>query len=131
MIPKDITRRLQRRAFVAGEEQGIEWNPNDTASVERLAELLSFHRSAGGATYTGLTNRYLANLECSDLLKLERAVIFGFIAEPVANWTSRRDQVPVQAYGGKQTTVVRLSLKVQNNNPSTSPTREYSIPIRP
>lgn len=130
-IPKDITRRLQRRAFVAGEEQGTGWNPNDTDRVERLAELLSFHRSSGGVSYTGLTNRYLADLECSDLLKLEKAVIFGFISEPVTNWTSRRDQVPVQTLGGKKTTVVRVSLGVQNNNPSTSPTRDYSIPIRP
>jgi hypothetical protein len=130
-IPKDIARRLQRRTFVAGEEQGVEWNPNDTGNVGRLAELLSFHRSSGAASYTGLSNRYLSVLECSDLLKLERAVVFGYLSEPVSTWTSRRDQVPVQAIGGKQTTVVRLGLKVQNNNPSTSPTREYSIPIRP
>ncbi|MFN7629153.1 MAG: hypothetical protein ACK5PZ_20195, partial [Pirellula sp.] len=51
-IPKDITRRLQRRTFVAGEEQGSEWNPADTNSLERLAELLSFHRSAGASSYT-------------------------------------------------------------------------------
>jgi hypothetical protein len=130
-IPKDITRRLQRRSFVAGEEQGVEWNPADTTSIERLAELLSFHRSAGDVSYTGLSNRYLSRLECSDLLKLERAVIFGFISEPVTKWTSRRDEIPVQTYGGKQTTAVRMSLQVKNNNPSTSPTREYSIPVRP
>jgi hypothetical protein len=130
-IPKDITRRLQRRAFIAGEELGVAWNPNDTTNINRLVELLSFHRSSGGASYTGLTNRYLANLECSDLLKLERAVIFGFISEPVTNWTSRRDQVPVQTVGGRQITAVRLSFRVKINNPSTSPERLYPIPVRP
>jgi hypothetical protein len=78
-----------------------------------------------------LSNRYLSSLECSDLLKLERAVLFGFISEPVTKWTSRRDDIPVQTYGGKQTTAVRMCLQVKNNNPSTSPTREYSIPVRP
>jgi len=130
-IPKDITRRLQRRAFIAGEELGVAWNPNDITNINRLAELLSFHRSSGGSSYTGLNNRYLANLECSDLLKLERAVIFGFVSEPVSNWTSRRDQVPVQAIGGRQITAVRLSFKVKINNPSTSPERLYPIPVRP
>lgn len=130
-IPKDITRRLQRRAFIAGEELGVAWNPNDITNINRLAELLSFHRSAGGSSYTGLNNRYLANLECSDLLKLERAVIFGFVSEPVSNWTSRRDQVPVQAIGGRQISAVRLSFKVKINNPSTSPERLYPIPVRP
>lgn len=130
-IPKEIARRLQRRAFVAGAEQGVAWNPNDTSSIARLAELFSFHRSAGGASYTGLNNRYLSNLECSDLLKLERAVIFGFVAEPVTSWSSRRDQVPVQALDGKQTTAVRLSFRVKNNDNSNSLMRLYSIPIRP
>jgi hypothetical protein len=130
-IPKDITRRLQRRAFIAGEEVGVAWNPNDTTNINRLAELLSFHSSSGGTPYTGLTNRYLSNLECSDLLKLERAVVFGFISEPVSNWTSRRDQVPVQAIGGRQITAVRLCFKVKINNPSTSPERLYPIPVRP
>lgn len=127
-VPKDIMRRLQRRAFVAGEEHGIEWDPNDTDNVDRLGELLSFHRAAGASAYTGLSNRYLSNLECSDLLKLERAVVFGYVAEPVTTWTLRRDQIPVQALGGRQRTMVRMTLRVQNNNPSTSPTREYSIP---
>lgn len=130
-VPKDITRRLQRRAFIAGEELGVAWNPNNVSNVTRLAELLSFHRSAGASSYTGLTNRYLSSLECSDLLKLERAVIFGFVSEPVSNWTSRRDQIPVPTLEGQQTTAVRISFKVKINNPSTSPERLYPIPIRP
>ncbi len=127
-IPKDIARRLQRRTFVAGEEQGVEWNPADTGSIERLMELLSFHQSAGAAAYTGLSHRYLSKLDCSDLLKLERAIVFGFVAEPVTSWTLRRNEIPVQAIGGKQRSVVRLALQVQNNNPSSSPSREYPIP---
>jgi len=127
-IPKDITRRLQRRTFVAGEEQGVEWDPNSTKNIDRLAELLTFHRSAGGAAYTGLFNRYLAVLECSDLLKLERAVVVARIADPVTGWTLRRNQIPVQTMGGNHQAFVRLVLQVAINNPSTSPAREYPIP---
>jgi hypothetical protein len=130
-IPKDISRRLQRRAFVAGEEQGVAWDPNDTTNLSRLVELFSFHRAAGGGSYTGLMNRYLSQLECSDLLKLERAVVFGFISEPATSWTSRRDEVPVQGLGGKQVTAVRLSFQVKNSDSPGSPSRLYPIPIRP
>jgi hypothetical protein len=115
-IPKDITRRLQRRAFVAGEEQGVEWNPGDTDSIERLAELVSFHRSAGGPSYTGLYHRYLSALEASDLLKLERAILFAQVSEPATSWTLRRNGIPLKAEGGKSRTVVRIVLTVENNS---------------
>lgn len=125
-IPKDITRRLQRRTFVAGEEQGSEWNPADTNNLERLAELLSFHRSAGASSYSSLSNRYLSNLECSDLLKLERAVIFAQVAEPVSTWNLRRNGSTVQPIGGKQLSIVRMVFTVENNSRSSTALRELS-----
>jgi hypothetical protein len=117
-IPKDITRRLQRRAFVAGQEQGVEWNPSDTDNVERLAELMSFFRSAGGTSYVGLQHRYLASLDCSDLLKLDRAILFARLPESASNWNLQRDGVQQNELQGKRTTMVRLVLTVQNSNRS-------------
>lgn len=129
-VPKDITRRLQRRAFVAGEEQGVEWDISDTKSVERLAELLSFHRSAGGPSYTGLFHRYLSVLESSDLLKLDRAVLFAQVAEPASAWTLRRNGIPIQLVGGKSRTMVRIVFSVENNSKSSSMFRD-EIPSNP
>jgi hypothetical protein len=117
-IPKDITRRLQRRAFVAGQEQGVEWNPADTDNVERLAELMSFFRSAGGTSYVGLQHRYLASLDCSDLLKLDRAILFARLPESASNWNLQRDGVQQNELQGKRTTMIRLVLTVQNSNRS-------------
>lgn len=129
-VPKDIARRLQRRAFVAGEEQGVEWDSADTKSVERLAELLSFHRSAGGPSYTGLFHRYLSVLESSDLLKLDRAVLFAQIAEPASTWTLRRNGIPIELVGGKSRTMVRIVFSVENNSKSSSMFRD-EIPPNP
>jgi len=117
-IPKDIMRRLQRKAFVAGQEQGIAWNPTDTDNLERLAELMSFFRSAGGEAYTGLEHRYLANLDCSDLLKLDRAILFARLPEPASKWTLQRDGKQQNAVQGKRLAMVRLFLNVQNANRS-------------
>lgn len=130
-IPKDITRRLQRKAFIAGEEQGVEWNPSDTDSVERLAELLSFHRSAGGPSYTGLYHRYLSVLEASDLLKLERAILFAQVAEPASAWTLRRNGIPVAPAPGKSRTVIRIVLSVENNSKSSTLQRDDNRPNQP
>jgi hypothetical protein len=40
----------------------------------------------------------------------------------------QRDKVPAQAVGGEHSVMVRLVLAVQNNNPSTAPTKEYPVP---
>jgi len=119
-IPKDIMRRLQRKAFVAGQEQGVAWNPSDTDNLERLAELMSFFRSSGGASYTSLQHRYLSALDCSDLLKLDRAILFARLPESASNWNLQRDGVQQNAVQGKRLAVVRLVLTVQNANRSVS-----------
>jgi hypothetical protein len=118
MIPKDITRRLQRRTFVAGQEQGVEWDPANTQEWERLMELMTFHRAAGGAAYTGLHHRYLSTLENSDILKLDRAIVFARLPEPISSWNLQRDAVQRNAVGGKQLAVVRLVLTVDNKDRS-------------
>jgi len=119
-IPKDIMRRLQRRAFVAGQEQGVAWNPSDTESLERLSELMSFFRSAGGSSYTSLQHRYLAALDCSDLLKLDRAILFARMPESASNWNLQRDGVQQNAIQGKRIAVIRLVLTVQNSSKTFS-----------
>jgi hypothetical protein len=103
---------------VAGQEQGVEWNPADTDNVERLAELMSFFRSAGGTSYVGLQHRYLASLDCSDLLKLDRAILFARLPESASNWNLQRDGVQQNELQGKRTTMIRLVLTVQNSNRS-------------
>jgi hypothetical protein len=119
-IPKDIMRRLQRKAFVAGQEQGVAWNPSDTDNLERLAELMSFFRASGGASYTSLKHRYLAALDCSDLLKLDRAILFARLPESASNWNLQRDGVQQNAIQGKRLAMLRLVMTVQNGNRSFS-----------
>ena len=96
------------------------WNPSDNDNLERLAELMSFFRSAGGTSYMGLQHRYLASLDCSDLLKLDRAIVFARLPESASKWNLQRDGVQQNAIQGKRLTVVRLVLSVQNSNRSFS-----------
>ena len=102
------------------QEQGVAWNPSDTESLERLSELMSFFRSAGGSSYTSLQHRYLAALDCSDLLKLDRAILFARMPESASNWNLQRDGVQQNAIQGKRIAVIRLVLTVQNSSKTFS-----------
>ena len=114
-IPKDITRRLQRRQNVGGEEKSTPWNPGDAEKLDRLMELISFHESAGGSKYTGLYNRYLADLDCSDVIRLDRAILVCELKDPSLTWTIRRNGVPIQAADGQRKTFLRLIIPVSKS----------------
>jgi len=111
-VPKDITRRLQRRQNVGGEERSTPWNPASTGSLDRLMELISFHESAGGSKYTGLYNRYLSELDCSDVIRLDRAVLICELSDSSLTWSMRRNSMPLQATEGQRKTFLRLIIPV-------------------
>lgn len=114
-VPKDITRRLQRRQNVGGEERSTPWNPGDADKLGRLMELISFHESAGGSKYTGLYNRYLSELDCSDVIRLDRAVLICEFKDPTLTWSIRRNSVPIQATEGARKTFLRLIIPVSKS----------------
>jgi hypothetical protein len=62
----------------------------------------------------------LSALDCSDLLKLDRAILFARLPESASNWNLQRDGVQQNAVQGKRLAVVRLVLTVQNANRSVS-----------
>ena len=119
-VPKDITRRLQRRQNIGGEERSTPWDPADTGKLDRLMELISFHESAGSSKYTGLYNRYLNELDCSDVIRLDRAILICEFKDSSLVWSMRRNSVPIQASEGLRKTFLRLIIPVSKFKP-TSP----------
>jgi hypothetical protein len=119
-VPKDITRRLQRRQNVAGEEKNSPWDPADTSKLGRLTELISFHKAASGSNYTNLYNRYLGALDCSDVVRQDRAILFAEAKDATLSWSILRNSVPIQAAPGQRKTFLRLvipvSKPIKNNN---------------
>lgn len=84
-IPKDLPRRLNGRRVVQGSEQITPWNPADRNSVPRLLEMLMFYKAASGPSYTTLMHRYQPQLDFSNLLMLNRAILVGRVEDPLAN----------------------------------------------
>lgn len=109
---RDINRRLQRRQNVAGEEQTVAWDPADIYSPVRLAEIISFHRAASGQAYTSLLHRYIHSLDHSDLLRMDKAVLFAEVKDAGLGWSIARNGIPIQAIEGERRTFVRLIIPV-------------------
>ncbi len=74
--------------------------------------ILTFHQHVGGERYTGLTNQILDNEDCSHLLKLGRAILFGRLNQSVAK--IQLDQTTVEP--DHQVSFVRLILPVAQPN---------------
>lgn len=122
---RDINRRLQRRQNVAGEEQTVAWDPADIYSPVRLAEIISFHRAASGQAYTSLLHRYIHTLDHSDLLKMDKAVLFAEVKDAGLGWSIARNGIPIQAIEGERRTFVRLIIPV---NTGAKKTNSQSVP---
>ena len=118
-VPKDITRRLQRRQNIGGEERSTPWDPADTGKLDRLMELISFHESAGSSKYTGLYNRYLNEMDCSDVIRLDRAILICEFKDSSLVWSMRRNSVPIQASEGQRKTFLRLIIPVSKSKPAS------------
>ena len=121
-VPKDITRRLQRRQNVGGEERSTPWDPADSGKLSRLMELISFHESAGSSRYTGLYNRYLSDLDFSDVIRLDRAILVCELKDSALSWSMRRNAIPIQAGEGHRKTFLRLIIpvsKIKNTSPAS------------
>ena len=121
-LPKDVVRRLQRRQSVGGEERSSPWKPADTDKLDRLLEMIVFHQAAGGSSYTSLYNRYLSSLDCSDVIRLDRAILLAEVKDASLTWSIRRDSIPVQSIEGQRKTYVRLIIPVaRSTNTSSNP----------
>jgi hypothetical protein len=106
---------LQRRQNVGGEERSTPWNPGDFENLDRLMELISVHESAGGSKYTGLYNRYLSDLDCSDVIRLDRAILICELKDSSLTWSMRRNSVPIQPNDGQRKTFLRLIIPVSKS----------------
>jgi hypothetical protein len=89
-------------------EARAEYDPSGD-DPELLARMLTFHDAAGGADYTSLRNDPLARWDLTQLLELDRAVLFGRIELPAMTYrVDGRELTP-----RRRTTFVRIVLPVK------------------
>jgi len=81
LTPLNLEARLTELTFEGSKEVSTVWK-RDANDIPRIVQMLMFHESARGRTYTGLTHRYQPFLDLSGHLGLGRAVLVGKAAEP-------------------------------------------------
>lgn len=112
-IPKDSSRRLNNRQSVDGSEAITRWNPADRNSLDRLLELMMFHKAASGESYTSLTHRYQPRIDQSNLLNTDRAILIGWLEEPWAKIEAEAaDGSGIEVQQSKNRTWCRIAIPV-------------------
>jgi hypothetical protein len=76
---------LSRQQAIESSSQNEAWDPTASDRLDRLSEMLMFHRVAGGSTYTGLGNKALSHLDLSTTLADDRCILVGRAEEPLIN----------------------------------------------
>lgn len=97
-IPKDIARKLNERKSFDQKSTSTKWDPASRDSLDRLMELMMFHKAATGQNYTSLKHRYQGFLDQSNLLDSDKAILIGKLSKPVS-------QLRVAASGDEQVDV--------------------------
>lgn len=71
-----------------GEDILVEQAPYEPLNRDPVdvMRMLTFHEAAGGTRYTGLKNSSMASFDFTRMLDLDRAVLFGRIEQPAAQW---------------------------------------------
>jgi hypothetical protein len=82
LTPLNLEARLTELTFEGSKEVSTVWK-RDSNDIPRIVQMLMFHESARGRTYTGLTHRYQPGLDLSGHLGLGRAVLVGKAAESI------------------------------------------------
>ncbi len=121
VIPKDFARQLQRRRVVDGVEKGSPWQALERNDLSRLIEMMLFHRAAGGTGYTVLSHRYMQQLDLSELLRLDRAMIYGRINQPTTTVHAQVGEKSRELKEGNRQTWIRMVIPVDTNSTSISP----------
>jgi hypothetical protein len=109
-----LTRKQSLDTSVA---ETTSWSPGDFSDVDRVTEMIMFHRAAGGQLYTGLRHDALGELDLSDVLVEDRCIFVGRTERPLFDFEVREsesDSDRIIEPGGNVLSVVRVVLPVRS-----------------
>ena len=80
-----------------------------------------FYKSASGQTYTGLAHRFQPQLDYSNLLQTDRAILLGRLEQAwgqvqVANQGKGRDSGTLEVKQGLDRVLCRIAIPVKQNS---------------
>ncbi|GIW99441.1 MAG: hypothetical protein KatS3mg111_2774 [Pirellulaceae bacterium] len=118
-IPKDISRKLTDRRNIEQSELASRWDPADRQAMDRLLELMMFHKAASGRNYTSLQHRYEMHMDLSNLLETNRAILVARVDVPMVELeVQAEDREDLKPIAELQRVWCRLILPVQPSSGS-------------
>ncbi len=121
-IPKDLSRRLNGRKNVDGNDSITRWDPADRNSIDRLLEMMMFYKAASGRDYTSLTHRFQPHVDHSNLLETKCALLIGRLeSSSVSLSVSCEDDPDLQVTPDMSRVWCRISIPVTSESPTRSP----------
>lgn len=93
--PRSFRSRLTRRRLQDKRDVSTPWDERNL-NTARIMEMLMFHETAGGRTYTNLVNRRTAWLEMSSHITAGRAILLGRSSETLSECECRIDRNDVE-----------------------------------
>ncbi|MFM7561674.1 MAG: hypothetical protein ACKO81_01425 [Planctomycetota bacterium] len=103
------------RVSSEGKTQNAPWDLGEEDPL-RILEMMMFHDSAGGQSYTGLVNRAHWHLEMSEHLDLKQAIFVAELPESVSRL--ELDGQPLKEGVDKRHSFIRLSVPLRNEEKS-------------
>jgi hypothetical protein len=103
------------RVSTEGKTQNAPWDLREENPL-RILEMMMFHDSAGGQSYTGLVNRAHRQLEMSEHLDLKQAIFVAELPESVSHL--ELDGQPLKDGVDKRHSFIRLSVPLRADEKS-------------
>ncbi len=117
MTEKDARSYLTRQRISDSDSgiksQSVPWDPTSDR-IDRIALMMMFHRSAGGKSYTNMSNQFHEFIDMTPTAQLDRAVLVGTLLERVTEFEI--DSQPVSDLYDQSLTMVRVVLPVEREN---------------
>jgi len=113
--PLNLEARLTERRVEQSKDVSTPWE-QDSLDIPRIVQMLMFHESARGRSYTGLTHRYQSRIDLSEHVRLGQAILVGRSSAPVARLTDGSSAAPLSGPDGTAAwTWYRIVLPVGSN----------------
>ena len=113
--PKDLERRLTRRISRDGKDITKPWDPASRSDLPQLIEMIGFYKAAGGEKYTSLQHRLEPELDMSDLLALDRAILLARLPSSPNKIKVTSPQGEVK-YQPEASTFIRCIIPIRREN---------------
>ncbi|MFO0883763.1 MAG: hypothetical protein U0894_06170 [Pirellulales bacterium] len=131
LTPLSLESRLTLQSLTDTKGRITPWQ-KDSTEIPRILQMIMFHDTVRGTNYTGLSHRYLGQLDLSQHLKLGRAVIIGQAKEPAATLAVSAQNLPDSSVEvqTQDLTLYRLVVPVEPQR-STAPKAPREAVIKP